>query len=201
MKLDINIEVTDNAVEFLQGLLESVNMQDPKGPKSNIKVAIDNPGTPHAETLLWYCKEIDKGDSEVMPFENFDMYIDRRSIKFLDDAQINYDKDNFSGQLTIRAPNSRVSKLDDDSTLEEKVNYYLYNDVAPMLASHGGNVKLHTITEDNIAVLEFGGGCQGCSAIDITLTHGIEQILLEKVPEIKGIKDMTDHTQSENAYQ
>ena len=199
--MDININVTESAVGYLGELLESVNMQDPKAPKSHIRVFIQNGGTPHAETMLTYCKEEDAGDSEIMPFESFNLYIDKGSIKFLDEAEINYDKTNFGGQLTIKAPNSRVSKLTEDSTLEERVNYYLYNDVAPMLASHGGNVKLHTITEDNIAVLEFGGGCQGCSAIDITLTHGIEQLILEKVPEIKGIRDMTDHTQSQNAYQ
>ena len=199
--MDINIQVTESAVEYLNGLLVTVNIQDPKAPKSHIKVFIDNGGTPYAETMLTYCKEEDAGDSDVMKFEGFNLYVDRDSIKFLDEAEINFDKDTMGGQLTIKAPNSRVSKLTEDSTLEEKVNYYLYNDVAPMLAQHGGNVKLHKITEDNIAVLEFGGGCQGCSAIDITLTHGIEQLLLEKVPEIKGIMDMTDHSLSENAYQ
>ena len=69
-----------------------------------------------------------------------------------------------------------------------------------MLAQHGGNVRLNHITEDSIAVLEFGGGCQGCSAVDMTLTHGIEQIILQNVPEIKGIMDMTDHSLAQNAY-
>ena len=69
-----------------------------------------------------------------------------------------------------------------------------------MLASHGGQVQLSEITEDNIAVLQFGGGCQGCSAIDLTLKEGIEKMLFENVPEIKGITDITDHSFKQNAY-
>ena len=34
----------------------------------------------------------------------------------------------------------------------------------------------------------------------MTLTHGIEQIILQNVPEIKGIMDMTDHSLAQNAY-
>ena len=49
---------------------------------------------------------------------------------------------------------------------------------------HGGQVALYEITEDNKAVLQFGGGCQGCSAVDITVSQGIEELLLEKVPEM-----------------
>ena len=198
--MDINIEVTEDAIKFLKGLLESVDIQDPKGPKTNIKVFVENGGTPHAETMLTYCKESEKGDSDVISYEPFDLYVDKNSIKFLEDAKVDHNKDTFGGQLNIKAPNSKVSNIDDNSTLEEKVNYYLYNDVAPMLAQHGGNVKLHKITEDNVAVLEFGGGCQGCSAVDLTLTHGIEQIILQNVPEIKGIMDMTDHSLAQNAY-
>jgi len=51
-----------------------------------------------------------------------------------------------------------------------------------------------------MVVLQFGGGCQGCGMVDVTLKEGIEKTLLEKVPEIKGIRDVTDHTNTENAY-
>ena len=37
-----------------------------------------------------------------------------------------------------------------------------------------------------IAVLKFGGGCQGCSAVDMTLKDGVEATLLAKVPELTG---------------
>jgi Fe/S biogenesis protein NfuA len=35
---------------------------------------------------------------------------------------------------------------------------------------------------------------------DVTLKEGIERTLLERIPELKGVRDVTDHTQKENAY-
>ena len=68
------------------------------------------------------------------------------------------------------------------------------------MASHGGQVSLIDVVEDGIAVLKFGGGCQGCGQADVTLKEGIERTLLERIPELKGVRDVTDHTQKENAY-
>ena len=53
---------------------------------------------------------------------------------------------------------------------------------------------------DTIAVLQFGGGCQGCGMIDVTLKQGVEKVLLERVSQLKGIKDATDHSDTSNAY-
>ena len=56
------------------------------------------------------------------------------------------------------------------------------------------------LTEDNVAVLEFGGGCQGCSVVDVTLRDGVEKTLKERVPDLTGVRDKTDHTVTDNAY-
>ena len=66
--------------------------------------------------MLTYCKESEKGDSDVISYEPFDMYVDKNSIKFLEDAKIDHNSDTFGGQLTIKAPNSKVSNIDDNST-------------------------------------------------------------------------------------
>jgi Fe/S biogenesis protein NfuA len=117
----------------------------------------------------------------------------------LDDAKVDFSEDKFGGQLTIRAPNSRLPNISDDSPVEDKVNYLLYNEINPGLASHGGVVSLAEIHE-GYAVLEFGGGCQGCSAVDLTLKEGVEKTLMEKIPELLGVKDVTDHSDTSNAY-
>jgi Fe/S biogenesis protein NfuA len=69
-----------------------------------------------------------------------------------------------------------------------------------MLESHGGEVSLKSITDDHYAVLQFGGGCQGCGMVDVTLKEGVEKTLLEQVKELKGVKDVTDHSFTDNAY-
>jgi Fe/S biogenesis protein NfuA len=76
----------------------------------------------------------------------------------------------------------------------------LWNDVNPGLAAHSGEVNLVEITDKDIAVLSFGGGCQGCAQVDITLKHGVENTLLESIPELKGVIDVTDHSNKDNAY-
>ena len=82
----------------------------------------------------------------------------------------------------------------------DKINFYLHSEINPALASHGGEVSLVEVLDDNKAVLQFGGGCQGCSMIDVTLKDGVEKTLVENVPEITGIIDSTDHSHTENAY-
>jgi Fe/S biogenesis protein NfuA len=56
------------------------------------------------------------------------------------------------------------------------------------------------VVDGTIAVLQFGGGCQGCSAVDITLKQGVESRLLQEIPDLTGIRDSTDHTITEHAY-
>ena len=72
------------------------------------------------------------------------------------------------------------------------------------LAAHNGNVSLLEVYDHEehglTAVLKFGGGCQGCSAVDMTLKQGVETTLKAQIPELQRVTDSTDHTQRENAY-
>ena len=69
-----------------------------------------------------------------------------------------------------------------------------------MLASHGGEVSLIEFNDKSEVILQFGGGCQGCGMIDVTLKDGIEKTLVDQLPEITAVKDITYHSQNENAY-
>src|SRR5690606_41039516 len=89
------------------------------------------------------------------------------SVPYLEESLIDFAKDRMVGQLTIKAPNAKMPKVTADSPVEERINYLLYTEINPGLASHGGEVSLVELTEDGIAVLKFGGGCQGCSAVDM----------------------------------
>ena len=104
------------------------------------------------------------------------------------------------GQLTIKAPNSKVPRVSEDSPLEEKINYILQSEVNPSLASHGGMVSLVELVDEDVAVLQFGGGCQGCGMVDMTLKDGVEKTLLEQLPQLREVRDITDHSQGENPY-
>lgn len=121
-----------------------------------------------------------------------------------EDAVIDYNKDRFGGQLTFRAPNSKVPRVGPDASIEERITYVLQSEINPGLAGHGGNCALVEVVEDPehglTAILKFGGGCQGCSAIDVTLKQGVETTLKQHVPELMRVVDQTDHSQAEGAY-
>ena len=190
------IEITDPAREYLVELLAK---QDDK--EVGIRVFITDPGTPRAETCLAYCTkgEQQEGDQSVQ-FDGFTAWFEERSIPFLKDGVVDYAKDRMGGQLTIKAPNSRVPQISDDSPLADRINYLLFNEINPSLASHGGMVSLIEVVDDDIAVLQFGGGCQGCGMVDVTLKDGVEKALLEQLPQLKAVRDVTDHSVTENAF-
>jgi Fe/S biogenesis protein NfuA len=102
--------------------------------------------------------------------------------------------------LTIKAPNSKVPAVSEDSPLEDRINYVLHSEINPGLASHGGVVRLVEIEDAEVAILQFGGGCQGCGMVDMTLKEGVERTLLEQLPQLKAVRDVTDHTNRDNAY-
>jgi len=78
--------------------------------------------------------------------------------------------------------------------------FTIVTEINPNLASHGGFVELVEITKKNEVVLNFGGGCQGCSSVNLTLKDGVEKQLKEHYPEIVAVLDSTDHSNKENAY-
>lgn len=189
------ITITESAQEYLAELL--AKQEDALG----VRVFINDPGTPRAETCIAYCREGEVNEAdEKHELSKFTAWYDTRSLPFLEDALVDYSKDRMGGQLTIKAPNAKMPQVNDDSPLEDRINYVLYNEVNPALAAHGGEVSLVEVTDEMFAVLEFGGGCQGCSAVDETLKGGVEKTLLEQIPSLKGVRDTTDHTDRSQAY-
>ena len=190
------IILTQSAQDYLADLLSK---QDTDGV--GIRVFITQPGTPYAETCIAYCKPgEEKPEDRVIPLEPFNVWVDSVSEPFLEEATVDFATDRMGGQLTIKAPNAKVPMVNEDSPLNERINYLLQTEINPGLASHGGDVKLLDVVEGGIAILQFGGGCQGCGMVDVTLKEGIEKTLVARIPELTGVRDSTDHSVTENAY-
>ena len=190
------INITKSAEEYLAKLIQDKNETD-----LSIRIFISDPGTPKAETCLAYCKPDEAmPDDMIINLDLINVNLEKRSLPFLKDAEVNFDNDTFGGQLTIKAPNARVPNISKDSPVEDRINYVIYNEINPMLESHGGEVSLIEFNDNGEAVLQFGGGCQGCGMVDVTLKDGIEKTLVEQIPEVTGVKDTTDHSIDDNAY-
>ena len=198
-ELTSNIKITESTQDYLAELLAK---QEVEG--IGVRIFVEHAGTPRAECCMSYCQpdEVDEDDLHIA-YEKFTAHIDAPSIPYLHDAVIDYNKDRFGGQLTFRAPNSKVPQVGENASIEERINYVLQSEINPNLASHGGLVELLEVIEDEAgltAVLKFGGGCQGCSAVDVTLRQGVEVQLKQSIPELTQVVDSTDHSIADNAY-
>lgn len=168
---------------------------------TQIRIFVMHPGTMNAECGVSYCPEdtVEEKDHAI-EYNGFLVYVDEESLPFLDEAMIDFVSDEMGSQLTLKAPNAKLKKVAEDAPLIERVNYFMATEVNPNLASHGGHVNVVEITDENDVILQFGGGCNGCSMVDVTLKEGIEKQLLAQFPEVKSVKDLTDHQSGEHSY-
>ena len=190
------IEITPSAQTYFSKL---ITQQDDDG--LGLRIAVSHPGTPGAACDLQFCpKGQNMPDDHVREFEGFNLYVADASVKWLENAEIDFEEDPTGGQLTIKAPGIKGSEPDADASMEEKVAWLLQTEINPSLASHGGRVGLVEITENKEVILQFGGGCQGCGMADVTMKQGIEQSLKRHIPEITAVMDVTDHSSGTNPY-
>ncbi len=191
------LSISETAKKHFVTLL---SQQDEKNV--GIRVFVVNGGTPQAECGVSFCPQnaVEEKD-RIQAFDDFNAYIDPDSAPYLEEAEIDYVEEKMGAQLTLRAPNAKARKVADNAPLLDRVNYVVEAEINPQLASHGGHVKITEITEDDIAILQFGGGCQGCGMADVTLKEGVEKTLMEKFQdELKGVMDVTEHAAGTNPF-
>ena len=109
-------------------------------------------------------------DKISIDFENFHVFVAKASVPYLEGTEIKINEDQ---NLAAFNPNMSITEL--SGTVEEQIQHVLDEEVNPMVASHGGVVSLLEV-KDSSAYLEFGGGCQGCGMIDVTLKQGLSLI-------------------------
>ncbi len=70
--------------------------------------------------------------------------------------------------------------------IKEKVIKAL-NRVRPYLQNDGGDIDLIEITEDMTVKVKLTGACHGCPFAMQTLKAGVEQAIMQEVPEITKV--------------
>ena len=105
--MDIKLNITDSAQEYLAGLLEK---QDTKGMA--VRMFVTQPGTKYAETCLAYSRPGEEKDNdELVEMSHIRVYLEKNSLPYLDEAEVDYATDRMGGQLTIKAPNAKRADL------------------------------------------------------------------------------------------
>lgn len=189
------IDISERAQRHFRRLLAQ------QGDGLGIVLRVTAPGTPAANCELEFCEPRDLAGSEwLVECEGFNFYLEGASAPWLDGASIDFEPNPTGGQLNIRAPRIKGDMPAADASLVERVRYVLEAEINPQIASHGGRVSLLEVDAEGAVLLQFGGGCHGCSMVDVTLKNGVEKTLRERVPEITAVRDATDHSGGRNPY-
>ena len=190
------IEISERAQGYFRKLLAEQG-----GAGWGIRMRVRDGGTLQGDCELSFCEAGElQGDEWALECAGFSVYVDSASVPWLDGAGIDYVPTPTGNTLSIRAPRLRGVIGATQASLIERVQAVIETRINPQLAQHRGRVSLVEVGGDGSVVLAFGGGCQGCGQVDVTLREGIERMLREAVPEVTAVRDATDHARGENPY-
>ena len=185
------ITLTDNAKKQI-----AMAIEDEEQDGLALRVAIIGRGsTGYQYKMDLVGPEERQEDDQVIDVGGFDVLIDPESLPCIDGATIDFMQRLQESGFKFDNPNSPWA----DNPTAERVAEIIEEQINPSIASHGGFVTLLDVKE-NTVYISMGGGCQGCSAADVTLKHGIESTIMESVPEIQHVLDTTDHAAGTNPY-
>ena len=189
----MNITVTEMAQSEVVRL-----MKDQSTPIVGVRITAEASSPLRATYRLAFVAEGQSTEKDiVVEFNGFNIYIDKSSEPFTQDITLDFVDGLMGRGFKIDNPHKVPPHL--KGTVAEKIQTVIDEKINPGIASHGGHVTLIDI-KDDIAYLQFGGGCQGCGMVDVTLKQGVEVMIKEAVPEIQRVLDITDHTSGTNPY-
>ena len=190
------IKVTDIAREKVIAAIEAE-----KGSGKALRVTVKNGGTVNVQYGLMFEDEAKKDPSDlVIDGGGFNLLIDSKGAPFLEEATVDYVSNLNGSGFKITTPTAAAPSNPDLSSPEaQAIQKIIAEKINPGVAGHGGHVTLVDV-KDDMVYLRLGGGCQGCGQVDVTLKQGIEVMIKESVPSIKGVLDVTDHAGGKNPY-
>ena len=195
---DTIVEITESALEMIRDLRSSESDADSLGLRLAIASA---PGEDFRYDLSFEEFLTAAFTDEVRTIGDMKVIIPADSVEFLKGAVLDH---NEAQGLVIRNPNRpaapMVEGLASDDELSAEVEAVLASEVNPALASHGGFVTYVGHDGEGMAYLTMGGGCHGCSMSKATMLDGVQTMLVEAVPAITGVRDLTDHSTGSNPY-
>lgn len=195
---DTIVEITESALEMIRDLRASESDAESLGLRLAIASA---PGEDFRYDLSFEEFLTAAFTDEVRTIGGMKVIIPADSVEFLQGAVLDH---NEAQGLVIRNPNRpaapMVEGLTSDDELSAEVEAVLASDVNPALAGHGGFVTYVGHDGEGMAYLTMGGGCHGCSMSKATMLDGVQTMLVEAVPAITGVRDLTDHSTGSNPY-
>jgi Fe/S biogenesis protein NfuA len=188
--IDSLLTVTPEAREKIDGVRTFNNFPEAvlrlrvaarQGPRFQYEIALEDPR--------------DRTDSDLaVDLDGLQVVMDPTSAADLAGATIALDPEVTGGGLRVENPNEGWK-----DPVAQAVQDVIDRQINPGVGSHGGMVTLVDV-RDGTAFMRFGGGCQGCAAVDVTLKQGVETAVRQAVPSISAIVDVTDHDAGATPY-
>lgn len=195
------IEITKTAVNKISELISS---REQKNLSVRVILRGALPGGKYQSEFKFITPDGISDTDVIQKTEKFNLIFDEDSVIKISGAKVDFNEMEYAAGFHIEYPpqliaGAPVAKSDWEDPIASKVQQVINDEINPGVASHGGWVHLQDV-KDNKAIVEMGGGCQGCGISEVTLRNGIEKLILEKVPEIVEIVDITNHEVGENPY-
>lgn len=195
---DLIVSITPAALEKLIELRQEEADADSLGLRLEI---VSSPGEDFRYDLSFDEYRKAAFTDEVRTHDGFKVVIPAKDIDSLTGAVLDFSE---SGGLVLRNPNKplapHVEGLTLGDELSAEIEAIIGTEVNPALAAHGGFVTYVGHDGEGTAYMTMGGGCHGCSMSRMTMLEGVQTTILEQVPAITAVKDMTDHTTGSNPY-
>jgi len=184
--IDISRKAQDHIKKFINASSEKIQ---------GVSIIIETKTERKANYSIQFIELSDTPAENIsIDFENIPVLVSKEVIPYLEGTEVDL---NDKGELEAFNPSMSITEI--SGSVEEQIQHVLDEEVNPMVASHGGVVSLLEVKDHN-AYLEFGGGCQGCGMIDVTLKQGVEVMIKAQIPDIEAIYDVTDHAGGTNPY-
>ncbi len=189
------ITFTDTARRHVAEYLE--NESDPLAVR--VEVLDSSPLAPKYDLSL--IAENERAESDhVFDAGGFEIVVPGESAELLEGATVDWVETMGGSGFKIENPNLQPIGLDAPTGgLADQVRHVIDLQVNPSIAAHGGEINLVDV-RDSVVYLEMSGGCQGCGMAAATLSQGVRRILMEALPQITDIHDVTNHAAGANPY-
>lgn len=92
-----------------------------------------------------------------------------------------------SGDMAV--PDAELAVAHYTDPIERQVVRLLDEFIRPAIAQDGGDIVYRGL-EDGIVLVQLIGSCSSCPSSTATLAVGVERMLLEEIPELRGIRQV-----------
>lgn len=192
------LNVAPDALEMILGLRE----QEPGDDEFGLLIEVTGIQGGQFKYDLSFVSTSDRKDDQRIEYHGeLPIIIPESDVPKLDGASLAFTDQGLAMNNPNRPASPAMAAPAGDLTgpIAERVQQVLTEQVNPAIAGHSGSAELVSV-DGTVAYLRLMGGCQGCGMAQVTLKHGIERILMDAIPELTAVEDVTDHSSGENPF-